>query len=51
MHSYLGRRRPFLQIRAPHMPYYLNGDIYHSPPSSPANNLGTTLSPSHPLPH
>ncbi|SLM37683.1 Decaprenyl diphosphate synthase-like [Lasallia pustulata] len=40
MHSYLGRRRPFLQIRAPHMPYYLNGDIYHSPPSSPTNNLG-----------
>lgn len=26
IHSYFGRRRPSLQIRAPHMPTFLNGD-------------------------
>lgn len=27
LHDYFGRRRPSLQVRAPHMPSFLNGDI------------------------
>ncbi|MCJ1246161.1 hypothetical protein MMC30_003366 [Trapelia coarctata] len=27
LHAYFGRRRPSLQVRAPHMPSFLNGDV------------------------
>ena len=27
LHAYFGRRRPSLQIRAPHLPSFSNGDI------------------------
>ena len=37
LHSYFGRRRPSLQIRAPHMPSFLNGDV-----SDESEVLGTT---------
>ena len=40
----MGRRRPSLQIRAPHMPSFLNGDIFEEPPSSPTDNPGKPLS-------
>ncbi|KAL9027113.1 MAG: hypothetical protein Q9196_004322 [Gyalolechia fulgens] len=34
LHAYFGRRAPSLQIRAPHVPSFLNGDESHSVPSS-----------------
>ena len=34
LHSYFGRRRPSLQVRAPHMPSFLNGDISEESPNS-----------------
>ena len=40
LHSYFGRRRPSLQVRAPHMPSFLNGDI--SEESSNSTDLGTS---------
>ncbi|MCJ1362143.1 hypothetical protein MMC16_001245 [Acarospora aff. strigata] len=37
-HAYFGRRRPSLQIRAPHMPSFLNGDLYDESPLSISSN-------------
>ncbi|KAI9878428.1 MAG: hypothetical protein M1830_000911 [Pleopsidium flavum] len=37
-HDYFGRRRPSLQIRAPHMPSFLNGDLCEGTHPSPSNN-------------
>ena len=34
LHSYFGRQRPSLQVRAPHMPSFLNGDIMEQSASS-----------------
>ena len=34
LHSYFGRQRPSLQVRAPHMPSFLNGDILEQSASS-----------------
>ncbi|KAI9819631.1 MAG: hypothetical protein M1827_007081 [Pycnora praestabilis] len=39
-HSYFGRRRPSLQLRAPHMPSYLNGDETLSEQPSSSNSPG-----------
>lgn len=38
LHSYFGKKRPSLQVRAPHMPSFLNGDI--SEDSADAADLG-----------
>ena len=38
LHSYFGKKRPSLQVRAPHMPSFLNGD--DSEESSSSTDLG-----------
>ena len=38
LHAYFGEKRPSLQVRAPHMPSFLNGDV--SEDSADAANLG-----------
>ena len=38
MHAYFGRGRPSLQVRAPHMPSFLNGDV--SEDASESSDLG-----------
>ena len=43
LHSYFGRRRPSLQIRAPHMPSFLNGDI--SEESEVLGSTGLSMNP------
>lgn len=40
-HDYFGRRRPSLQIRAPHLPSFLNGDLYEESPLSISSNPST----------
>ena len=34
LHAYFGKRRPSLQVRSPHMPTFLNGDISEETPNS-----------------
>ncbi|MCJ1254408.1 hypothetical protein MMC24_002223 [Lignoscripta atroalba] len=43
MHAYFGRRRPSLQIRAPHMPSFLNGDVSEFPSSNNSDHLSILL--------
>ncbi|MCJ1474285.1 hypothetical protein MMC13_002943 [Lambiella insularis] len=44
LHAYFGKARPSLQVRAPHMPSFLNGDISeHSSPSSDTGHLSVLL--------
>ncbi|KAI9838630.1 MAG: hypothetical protein M1819_004944 [Sarea resinae] len=39
-HAYFGRGRPSLQIRAPHMAAFLNGDNFEQPSPSPTGSRG-----------
>lgn len=41
LHAYFGKGRPSLQVRAPHMPSFLNGDI--SEQSAPSSDTGNTV--------
>ena len=43
-HSYFGAKRPSLQVRAPHIPSFLNGDISEDVEHSESenSNLGTS---------
>ncbi|MCJ1370152.1 hypothetical protein MMC20_001364 [Loxospora ochrophaea] len=44
LHAYFGRRRPTLQIRSPHTPSFLNGDISPSPsPSNPSSQTHLSI--------
>jgi len=43
LHAYFGRRRPSLQVRAPHMPSFLNGDVAEH--SASTNESGKWFQP------
>jgi dehydrodolichyl diphosphate syntase complex subunit NUS1 len=39
LHAYFGKHRPSLQVRAPHIPSFLNGDVSEED-ESPSNDMG-----------
>jgi dehydrodolichyl diphosphate syntase complex subunit NUS1 len=41
LHAYFGKRRPSLQVRSPHLPSFLNGDVSEEEPNS--TDLGKTV--------